>query len=294
MAFEQQQKWADAAQAWKAVTVRNPSDAAAFASLGVDLARQQKLDEAAAAYRKALKLNPKMPGLQLNLGLAEFKQGHFSGAATAFRSALAADASNAQAQTLLGMSYYGAKKFDLASQYLERASKADPGNAELHQMLAQSCLWTKKLDCAQNEFKQLLQQSPDSAPTHVLMGEALDGLGRTPEAIAEFQAAAKISPKEPNRPFRTRLPLLEVAAVSTKLARNSRANWRSIPITPRPSPISAISNGRTTTPTRPSLCFNGDQGEQRPADRLCGLRRDLSPAETLQRRRSAIFPRPSL
>ena len=30
------------------------------------------------------------------------------------------------------------------------------------------------------------------------MGEALDGLGRTPEAIAEFEAAAKISPREPN------------------------------------------------------------------------------------------------
>jgi len=37
IALEQQQKWADAAQAWKSVTVRNPSDAAAFASLGLDL-----------------------------------------------------------------------------------------------------------------------------------------------------------------------------------------------------------------------------------------------------------------
>ena len=33
------------------------------------------------------------------------------------------------------------------------------------------------------------------------MGEALDGLGKTPEAIAEFEAAAKISPNEPNVHF---------------------------------------------------------------------------------------------
>src|ERR1700757_1851073 len=78
IALEQQQKWAEAAQVWKVVTARNPTDAAAFAALGIDLARQQEYDEAAAAYHKALKLNPKLPGVELNLGLAEFKQGHFS------------------------------------------------------------------------------------------------------------------------------------------------------------------------------------------------------------------------
>jgi tetratricopeptide (TPR) repeat protein len=35
----------------------------------------------------------------------------------------------------------------------------------------------------------------------MLLGEAYDGLGKTPEAIAEFQAADKISPKEPNLHF---------------------------------------------------------------------------------------------
>ena len=47
----------------------------------------------------------------------------------------------------------------------------------------------------------MLQLNPDSAPTHVLMGEALDGLGRTQEAITEFESAAKISPNEPNVHF---------------------------------------------------------------------------------------------
>jgi len=36
---------------------------------------------------------------------------------------------------------------------------------------------------------------------HVLMGQALDGLERTPEAITEFQAAARIAPREPNVHF---------------------------------------------------------------------------------------------
>ena len=77
LAFEQQQKWLEAVQVWKAVTARNPNDAAAFAALGVDFSRLQKYDDAAAAYRKALRLNPRLPGVRFNLGLAEFKQGHF-------------------------------------------------------------------------------------------------------------------------------------------------------------------------------------------------------------------------
>src|SRR5207248_10060646 len=56
LALEQQQKWSEAAQVWMAVTARNPRDAGAFASLGVDLARQQKYKEAAASYRTALRL----------------------------------------------------------------------------------------------------------------------------------------------------------------------------------------------------------------------------------------------
>ena len=58
-----------------------------------------------------------------------------------------------------------------------------------------------QLTCAQEQFRLLLQQHPDSAPTHILMGEAYDGLGKTPDAISEFQAAEKISPNEPNLHF---------------------------------------------------------------------------------------------
>ena len=68
-------------------------------------------------------------------------------------------------------------------------------------MLAQSCLWAKKYSCALDQFRQILEQNPDSAAAHVLTGEALDGLGRTPEAIVEFQAAAKAAPAEANVNF---------------------------------------------------------------------------------------------
>jgi tetratricopeptide (TPR) repeat protein len=197
-ALEQQGRLAEAAQVWRTITKQNPKDAGAFASLGVVLSKEEKYQEAASAYRRALALNPKLPGVQLNLGLAEFKQGRFESAIGPLKAALSDDPSSTQAQTLLGISYYGAKQFSPAVKYLEVAAKADPDNAELHHMLAQSCLSAKQYQCAVEEFRQILQKDPDSAPAHILTGEALDGLGKTAEAIAEFQTAAKVSPREPN------------------------------------------------------------------------------------------------
>src|SRR4051794_11662275 len=80
IALEQQGKFSEAVDAWHGVTARNPRDAGAFASMGMDLAKQEKYKEAATAYRTAIALNPRLPGIQLNLGLAEFKQGHFPAA----------------------------------------------------------------------------------------------------------------------------------------------------------------------------------------------------------------------
>src|SRR6478752_6353738 len=67
MALEQQGKLAEAAEAWRAVTGHNPQDAAAFASLGVVLARETQYKEAAAAYRKAIALNSRLRFLPCGL-----------------------------------------------------------------------------------------------------------------------------------------------------------------------------------------------------------------------------------
>ena len=126
IALEQQGKLPEAAQTWRSVIQKNPSDAAAFASLGVILSKEQKYQEAASAYKKAIALNPKLPGMELNLGLAEFKQGNFQAAITPLHAALTADPHSLQAATLLGLSYYGAKHFAEAIKYLGRRRRRIP------------------------------------------------------------------------------------------------------------------------------------------------------------------------
>lgn len=200
-ALEQQGKFGEAATAWRSITRQTPGDARAFASLGLDLSKQGEYEQAALAYKKALALNPRLPGVQLDLGLAEFKQGKFQAAIGPLKGALASDPKSLQADTLLGLSYYGSRQFNEASQYLGAAARSDPANVELQQVLAQSCLAVKKYSCALNSFHKILERNPESAGAHVLAGEALDGLGRTPEAILEFQTAIKAAPTEPDLHF---------------------------------------------------------------------------------------------
>ncbi len=200
-ALAEQGKLSEAAQAWSTIIQRNPKDAGAYASLGFVLSREQKYSEAAVAYRKAIALNPKLPGVQLNLGLAEFKQGHFEAAIPSLRAALAADPKSIQSITLLGLSYYGTKHFEEAAKFLKMAVATDPSNKELLQTLAQSCLLAKNYPCALEEFGKLEQMDPNSSAVHLFTAQALEGDGKTEEAINEAQTALKLSPQEPNLNF---------------------------------------------------------------------------------------------
>ena len=81
------------------------------------------------------------------------------------------------------------------------AVKSEPDNLELRGVLAQACLNIRQYYCALEQDQQINKINPDSAQAHMLSGEALDGLRRTDEAIAEFRLAEKVSPNEPNVHF---------------------------------------------------------------------------------------------
>jgi tetratricopeptide (TPR) repeat protein len=131
------------------------------------------------------------------MGIAEFKQGHFSAAIPAFERLAKENPEDPRSTVLRGMSYFGLHQYDRASRYLQTALQNDSSNLELHNVLAQSCLWSRQYDCALTEFKSIVAVNPDAVQAHMLMAEALDGMGKTADAISELEAAARISPREP-------------------------------------------------------------------------------------------------
>jgi tetratricopeptide (TPR) repeat protein len=186
LALEQQGQWKDAEAAWRQALAANPRDAAANGHLGIV---------------RALELDPRMTGLQLNLGLALFKQAKLKDAVAPLKAAVAAAPRDAQPRILLAMSYFGSAQYSEAVPYLKYAVEQSPQNEELRGVLAQACLYAKQFACTLEQYKQIVTANPDSAQAHMLAGEAEDGLHHTPEAIAEFQAAEKVAPHEPNVHF---------------------------------------------------------------------------------------------
>ena len=143
----------------------------------------------------------KLPGVELDLGLAEFKQGHLKGAIAPFQAALREQPKSLQARTLLGMTYYGTAQYAEAIPYLRVAAEKSPDNEEMLGVLAQSCLYAKQYECTLEEYKKILTVNPNSAQAHMLAGEAWDGMYEPEKATAEFEAAEKVAPNEPNVHF---------------------------------------------------------------------------------------------
>jgi len=190
-------RYPEAEAAWKKLARAQPKNPAIHAALAFTLAQQNLLEAAVTEYRKSLALDPHQPDVSLNLGLAEFKQGKFAAAIEPF---LAAEQSP-RTRVLLGMSFYGSRAYAKAVPYLQEAVTADPSNPKLRTVLAESCLWSAQYSCAMDQYRSILTADPDSVQSHMLLAQALDALNRSPEAIGELEAAARIGPNEPDLHF---------------------------------------------------------------------------------------------
>jgi tetratricopeptide (TPR) repeat protein len=193
--------FAEAARLYDQVLRFNPGSYEALNNLGVAEARQGNFSKAAKAYEQALRSHPNSFPLLLNLGLSYFKAQDFAAAISPLERAVAVQPDNSQARSVLGMAYYSERKYEPASRQFERVIAADPGNSTLQYVLAESYVRSGQNQKLLDFLQTMLENSPDSAALHMLKGEANDGLGRTREAIKEFEAAAALTPNQPNVHF---------------------------------------------------------------------------------------------
>lgn len=194
-----------AEDAWRALANAQPNNPEPYMHIGLLEARQENYNEAIPNYRKALALRPDVPGLRMNLGLALFKAGNLRGAIPEFKTLLQSKTTPAadiqRLNILLGMAHYGVAQYPEAVPYLKRAVENDAQNLPLRLALAHSCLWSKQYQCVMDVYHQILTLNAESAEADMLAGEALDEMKDNAGAVAQFQAAEKANPKEPNVHF---------------------------------------------------------------------------------------------
>lgn len=205
LGLEQRGQIPEAETAWRAILNTHPSDAEAYAHLGVLEASQQHFAEAVPLYRKALALNPAIPGLRLDLGLSQFKSGDLKEAIQTFTLLLKSETtSSPEAQrltTLIGLAHYGLGDYAAAVPFLKQTTALDPKNLPFRLVLAHSCLWAKDYQCVLDVYHQILTLNAESAEADMLAGEAYDEMKNDAGATEEFRAAVKADPRMPNVHF---------------------------------------------------------------------------------------------
>lgn len=144
-------------------TVLAPQESLAFANLGAAYLKLSRAPEAVRELRRAVALEPGNAASETNLGQALVLLGEPKEAATAFAAAAAADPSDVKLRYAWALALYNSN--------------------------------------APAESVDVLKQIPSASWTdgmHALAGDANERAANFPQAIAEFEAAAKQNPSEDN------------------------------------------------------------------------------------------------
>jgi len=170
----------------------NPQSADAYLGVGLAQLREGEPDTAQASLAKASELKPAILSAHMFRGIALFQMNSVGEAIAQLNEELKLQPENAEALTWLGIAELQAGKPELAAAPLDRASALRPGdqNILLYQVRAHTL-------AAQEAFRALFKIDPDSAFVHRAQAEIFAESEQPDKAIAEYEAALKRTPSDP-------------------------------------------------------------------------------------------------
>ena len=193
--FEADENWRQAEQTWRAVLKLANNDARAWTNLGVVLNRQDKTDEALEAWKHAISLDPKLAGAHFNIGLTLVRKGEYADAITPLRQALALESNNDGARRALAIALVGQEKYQEASREIAQLLFHAPEDAALLELAAKSFMQQRRYHEAATVLQRRLRLPNTTAFLWSQYGDALDGAGRTPEALEAYRKAVELDPQ---------------------------------------------------------------------------------------------------
>lgn len=166
--------------------------------IGGELA--DRLSAALEEYAIAEMVNADRPEAHLNLGLLAFEAGEPRVAEQAYRTALSLDRRFTPARVNLADLYRTLGRDSEAVAELTAGLAAEPvtasERADLHHALGLAQVRSQRLDAAVQELARAAELSPQNSRYAYVYAVALEGAGRTPEAIAVLEAAQGQAPSD--------------------------------------------------------------------------------------------------
>jgi Tfp pilus assembly protein PilF len=179
---------------------QSPPDAEARFSTGVMHLREGRPDLALEEFKKAVKEDPKNPYFQKGLGLAYAAKREWKQAIEAFHKALELNPYYVDVRNDLGTALIGSGDREAGKQEFLSAFN-DPINPTPEisaRNLGQAYLDEKDYPKAINWFRTSMSRNKSYADPYLGLAEALFATGRTEEAVAELELAAKEISDDPS------------------------------------------------------------------------------------------------
>ncbi|HEY0283514.1 MAG TPA: sulfotransferase [Rhizomicrobium sp.] len=163
-------------------------------NLGVALCAAQRFAEAADVYRAVVQSDPDAVSSLGNLGQVLNQLRAFAEAVEVLQKGLRLAPDNARLHNQLAIALAECRRLDEAQAHFEKAVALDPGRSEFHCDLGALLLKRDRIRQAAECYRRALSVTPASPMALCGLGEALGGLNRHEEAVACFRQAVALAP----------------------------------------------------------------------------------------------------
>ena len=181
-----------AAQSFRRVTQMEPQFAEGHFNLGLVLLRQGDTPAAGREFRTALKLKPSLRGGNLFLGITLYARNQFGAAKLAFEREVAGDPKDAAAMEWLGRTEIALNEPSKAADILDKAVALDPHNIDTLYFCGRAHMLASK-----EAYDKMYNADPNSWRVHEVLAQSYSDSDHYQQAIAEYLAAIKLAPQEP-------------------------------------------------------------------------------------------------
>ncbi len=163
------------------------------------------LDAAEAAFRAAVKLDPNAPGGYIGLAEVAARRNQAAQVESWLKKALEVDPNGVQTLRVWGRYQYQRGQYADAEATFKKAVAAAPDDVDARLNLGEVQLrGLKNPKAAEATFRAALGKSPGNVEARLALAAALAAQGRTDDAVAAFEQAARTAPQDP-------MPLLALA-----------------------------------------------------------------------------------
>jgi Tfp pilus assembly protein PilF len=170
--------------------------AATYYQRGLELSKQQKWQEAAAAFREAIRLNSAVADYHYHLALTQGMLKQWTEAEKAVRRALSLKPNQGLYLTALGEIYFKQSRLTEALQAFQQAVKVDPGDAGNQYNLGLALTRKGQYAAGLGPLKTAVQLKPDYADAHLALAYNYASQGDHVSSERHLRTAIRLKPRD--------------------------------------------------------------------------------------------------